>query len=67
MVFVLLRYLFVIDHEHVTIDIRDMSVRPAENLKCAIDNLFGRYDMVVVTQDIMQIQPTFGDAPGQGS
>ena len=67
MIFVLLRHLFVIDHKHITVDIRNMSVRPAENLKCPVDNLIGRYDVVVVTQDIMQIDPMFGLAPDQRS
>ena len=67
MIFVLLRHLFVIDHEHITVDVRNMPVRSAENLKCAVDNLIGRNDVVVVTLDKMQIQPLLGLAPDQCS
>ena len=67
MIFVLLCYLFIIDHKHIAIDIRNMSVRPAENLKRAVYYFFGRNYMVIVTQNIMQINPAFGVAPGQGS
>ena len=66
MIFILLRHLFVIDHKHITVDIRNVSVRSAEYLKSAVDNLVGRYNVVVVAQDIMQIHPTLGLAPDQG-
>ena len=66
-ILVLLSHLFVIDHEHITVDIRNISVRPVENLKCAVDNLIGRNDVVIVPQDMMQIHPTLGLAPDQRS
>ena len=53
MVFVLLGHFPVVDDKHVSINRRNMPVGSAEDLKCTIDNLIGRYDLLVVAQDIM--------------
>ena len=38
MVSVLLRYLFIVDHKHVRVHSGNVSVRPAEDLKCSIND-----------------------------
>ena len=52
-VFVLLRHLFVVDDKHISVHSGYVSIRPAENLKCSINDFICRNDVLVVTGYIM--------------
>ena len=67
MIFVLPGYIAIVNHKHIPVDIRDMSVSDIEVLKCAIDDFIGRYNMVVIAYDIIQIHALFLPAPRQRS
>ena len=58
-------HMIVIDHKHVSVPGRDLSILVVEEVESAVDNLIGRKDMVAVIQDIMQIHPSLLPSPCQ--
>ena len=53
MIFVLLGDITIVNHKHIPIDVRDMTAGHIEVLKCAIDDFIGRYNMVIVSHDVI--------------
>ena len=65
MIFVLLGDVTIVDHKRIPVDVRDVTAGHIEVLKRAIDDFIGRYNMVVVPHDIVQIHAPLLITPGQ--
>ena len=55
----------VVDHEHVAVKRGDGFFPGTEEVEGAVDDFIGRYDLVIVSRDIMEIETAFLLAPSE--